>query len=471
MQRNLMLIIFFYLLNSSLKGQDKSSQDSLKIGEINIEGNFITSKKFIFRELIFKINDYVDRKDIEYLRITSINNLTKSTLFNFIEINTVEISPGILIVNVKLTERWFIWPDLYLNQTDRNFSEWWRKKDLSKLEYGIGLKVNNFRGMGESLYFKYHIGSLTRFEFEYKGIHLDKAEHHSLSLHTTFIAQRILPWVIKSDQQVIMKSGRSLLTSTNLDLKYTYRKEYFNFHTIDISYSYYKIADTILRLNPYFFGLNNQRQRYFDLGYVFTRDTRDSHFYPKTGYILIAGIDKKGLGILSDEYNSLDITLQFLDYIKLVDRIYFASGLFYSSTSDKDYVYYSQTGLGYLQFVRGYEYYVANGNKSLLFKCLFNFEILPEKVLNLKFWPFRKAYQFNRIPLVIYSNVFFDAGYVYDKTGEYKMYSNTLVDKIMYGTGIGIDFLTYYDKILRFDYAFNGFGEHGFFILWKAPIL
>ena len=72
---------------------------------------------------------------------------------------------------------------------------------------------------------------------------------------------------------------------------------------------------------------------------------------------------------------------------------------------------------------------------------------------------------------MIYSNVFFDAGYVYDKTGEYKMYSNTLVDKIMYGTGIGIDFLTYYDKILRFDYAFNGFGEHGFFILWKAPIL
>ena len=120
MQRNLMLIIIFYLLNSSLKGQDKSPQDSLKIGEINIEGNFITSKKFIFRELIFKINDYVVRKDIEYLRQTSINNLTKSTLFNFIEIQTVETSPGILIVNVKLIERWFLWPDLYLNQQARS---------------------------------------------------------------------------------------------------------------------------------------------------------------------------------------------------------------------------------------------------------------------------------------------------------------------------------------------------------------
>ena len=125
-------------------------------------------------------------------------------------------------------------------------------------------------------------------------------------------------------------------------------------------------------------------------------------------------------------------------------------------------------GLGYLQFVRGYEYYVANGNRSLLLKSLFNFKLLPEKVVNLKFWPFRKAYQFNRIPLEIYVNVFFDAGYVYDTTGEYRLYRNTLVDKIMYGTGIGIDFLTYYDKILRLDYAFNGFGQHGLFILWKA---
>jgi len=471
MQRNLMLIIIFYLLNSSLKGQDKSPQDSLKIGEINIEGNFITSKKFIFRELIFKINDYVVRKDIEYLRQTSINNLTKSTLFNFIEIQTVETSPGILIVNVKLIERWFLWPDLYLNQTDRNFSEWWRTKDLHKLEYGVGFKVNNFRGTGESLYFKYHIGSLTRYEFEYKGIHLDKAEHHSLSLHTTFIDQRILPWIIESNRQVIMKSGRSLLSNTVLDLKYTYRKEYFNFHTLEISYSYIKIADIILSLNPYFLGFNNQRQRYFDIGYEFTRDTRDSHFYPKTGYLLVAGLDKKGLGILSDEYNSLDVSFQLFAYRKLVNRLYAASGVLYTSTSNKDYVFFSQTGLGYLQFVRGYEYYVANGNKSLLFKSLINFELLPEKVVNIKFWPFRKAYQFNRIPIEIYTNVFFDAGYVYDKTGEYKLYNNTLVDKIMYGTGIGIDFITYYDKILRFDYAFNGFGEHGFFILWKAPIL
>jgi hypothetical protein len=66
--------------------------------------------------------------------------------------------------------------------------------------------------------------------------------------------------------------------------------------------------------------------------------------------------------------------------------------------------------------------------------------------------------------------VFFDAGYVNDKFQQYRVYNNTLVDKMMYSTGAGIDFITYYDKVLRFDYSFNGVGDRGLFIHWKAAI-
>ena len=85
MYRNLILIIVSYSLPYSLRGQEVFSSDSLKVQEINIEGNSITSKKFIYRELVFKITKYVNRNDIEYIKETSINNLTKSTLFNFID--------------------------------------------------------------------------------------------------------------------------------------------------------------------------------------------------------------------------------------------------------------------------------------------------------------------------------------------------------------------------------------------------
>jgi outer membrane protein assembly factor BamA len=470
MQKNLFLIITFYLFHPSLNGQEGILSDSLKVQQINIEGNHITSKKVIYRELVFKINSIVARKDIESIKETSINNLTKTSLFNFIDVFTTEIISGVLTVEVKLTERWFIWPTGYLNQTDRNFNEWWRHKDLNELEYGIGVKVNNFRGMGETLEMKYHIGSINRYDFEYDGIHLDKSEHHYLSLHSAYIALGNVPWAIESNQQVILKSGSKLLNSGVVEIKYTYRREYFNFHTISIGFSDNRAADTILKLNPYFFGFNNQRQRYFELGYEFSRDTRDSHFYPKTGYLIVAGITKKGLGILPSEYNSIDISMSLFEYRKLINRVYIASGFMFTSTSNNDKVFYSQVGLGYLQYLRGYEYYVVNGDKTLLFKTLLNYELLPKKVLNLKFWPFRKAYQFNKIPIEIYTNLFFDAGYVYDKTDVYRQYNNTLVNKLISSAGAGVDFITYYDKILRFDYAFTSIGGHGLFIHWKAAI-
>jgi hypothetical protein len=45
-----------------------------------------------------------------------------------------------------------------------------------------------------------------------------------------------------------------------------------------------------------------------------------------------------------------------------------------------------------------------------------------------------------------------------------------LDNKFIFGTGIGIDFVTYYDKVLRLEYGVNDMGETGFFIHFVAPI-
>jgi outer membrane protein assembly factor BamA len=470
MLRKLFLIIIFCSLKFVLNGQELTSSDTLLVSEINIEGNFVSSKKVILRELTLKPGMYVGRDKISYYRQTSINNLNKTSLFNFIEISIGEVQSGILTVTVKLTERWFIWPSVYLNHTDTNFSEWWRTKDLDKLEYGFGLKVNNFRGMGESVRLDFRFGNFKKYYLEYSGIHLDKAERHFLSVKAFHAEQKVLPWIILNNSYKSLETRYSLLFSTSTSLKYTYRKAYFNSHSLTLGYFNYEIADTILNLNPYFFGLNNQSQEYFSFGYEFTRDTRDSHFYPKTGYLISAGINKVGLGILDNEYNRTEVAVKLFGYTKFLKRFYGASGFIYSSYANLNQIFFDQTGLGALQFVRGYEYYVVNGDQALLFKSLLKYELLPMKVINLKIWPIRKVYQLNRIPLEIYTNVFFDAGYVKDKFAEYNLYNNTLVNKFMYSSGIGIDFVTYYDKILRFDYSFNALGESGLFIHWKAAI-
>jgi outer membrane protein assembly factor BamA len=463
-------IILLLCLTISIKGQKSKPTDSLTIGEILINGNYITSKKVIFRELDFRLNNIVIREEVEYRKQTSINNLTKTSLFNFVEIDIEEYQPNGLRITVNLTERWFIWPSLYLNQTDRNFSEWWRTKDLSKLEYGLGFKINNFRGLGETLILNYHIGNFTKYELDYRGIYIDKAKRHSLSVLASYSAQNVLTWNIESNKEEIIKESHRLLKSYEFSLTYRYRKGYFTTHSVQLGYSDFKTADTIFSMNPYFFGFNKHSQRYFNMKYEFSRDTRDSRIYPKTGYLVAAAVNKRGLGILPDEYNSVDIYLQFYSYWKLQKRFYIASGIWYSSNMTDDYAFYSQTGLGYLQFVRGYEYYAINGNNALLFKSLAKYELLPRKVINLNIWPVRKLHQFNKVPIEVYVNIFFDAGYVSDKFDINRIYENTLVNKMMFSAGAGIDLITYYDKVLRFDYSFNALGERGLFIHWKAAI-
>lgn len=470
MHQKIYLLLLLLCLFFSAEGQDSTLSDSVTIREIIIKGNYVTNKKVIFRELDFKINDILLRDVVESKKQISINNLTKTSLFNFVEIDLEENQVNSLSVIVILTERWYIWPYLYLNQTDNNFSEWWRTKDLEKLEYGVGLKINNFRGTGETLILNYHLGNFTKYELNYNGIYIDQAKRHSLSFHVAYEEQKVLPWNIELNKQVDLKSGQELQKSTDISIKYSFRKGYFNTHSIEFGFTDFKIADTIFSLNPYYLGLNNHGQRYFHLRYEFRSDTRDSWIYPKTGYLFSASINKKGMGILGDEYNSVDMNLQFYTYWKLMKRFYTAAGIWCSSNVTDSYVFSSETGLGYLQNVRGYEFYTINGSNALLFKSLAKYELLPMKILNLNIWPVRKLHQFNRIPIEVYANLFFDAGYVSDKFDNYKNYGNTLVNKMMYSTGAGIDFVTYYDKVLRFDYSINAMGESGLFIHWKAAI-
>jgi len=58
-------------------------------------------------------------------------------------------------------------------------------------------------------------------------------------------------------------------------------------------------------------------------------------------------------------------------------------------------------------------------------------------------------------------------GYAYNKVSDP---NNALSNQILWGTGVGIDFVTYYDVVIRFEYTLNKQKDHGFFINLVAPI-
>jgi hypothetical protein len=75
--------------------------------------------------------------------------------------------------------------------------------------------------------------------------------------------------------------------------------------------------------------------------------------------------------------------------------------------------------------------------------------------------PFR---QFQYIPFAIYLKAYADFGYV--KNYPYYISNNLnrmLSDKLIFGTGFGVDLVSSYDVVLRFEYSFNAEGDRGFF--------
>nr|MBK9650873.1 hypothetical protein [Bacteroidota bacterium] len=80
---------------------------------------------------------------------------------------------------------------------------------------------------------------------------------------------------------------------------------------------------------------------------------------------------------------------------------------------------------------------------------------------------FIRTEKFNTIPIAIYINMFADAGYARSK---YNNENNTLNNNILSGYGVGIDVVSYYNLVWRFEYAFTNIGKHGFFVHFSSPI-
>ena len=62
--------------------------------------------------------------------------------------------------------------------------------------------------------------------------------------------------------------------------------------------------------------------------------------------------------------------------------------------------------------------------------------------------------------------VFVDFGYMYSKSELVYSQNNTL----LYGYGIGVDFVSYYDIVFRVEYSFNKQNEQNLFFHFNKAI-
>jgi len=453
------------LANSELP--DTAIQTYL-ISNIQIEGNQKTKERIIIRELIFKIGDEFEMGKLERAIEESKTNLLKQPLFNYVTIEKHLIDFNRVLVKIIVEERWFIWPQLHIYNNDRNFNSWWQTKDLGRLDYRLYVKQYNVLGLNHVLRVGLSYGYTRELSIYYKNISLDKNQHHFLGLGANYFQQKSTFFRnIDNKQESFTVTENDAIKGQMAQIEYTYRPRHKSKHRLIASYKNIEIADSIFVLNRNFLANNQTINSYFEIGYQYNFDRRDSRGYPLYGNWLSFDIVKTGIGInIKQPINLFHIRTNAKQFYNVFGRIYGAHSLTLKKSLENDQPYYFKRGLGYGDFLRGFEYYVIEGEDYYLSRNTFKFELLPKRISNLKFIPIKK---FKKIHYAVYLTTYFDFGLAHEKNEEIRL-NNNLSNKLLYSSGIGLDIATYYDRVFRFEYSLNSLGETGFFIHFKVSI-
>ncbi len=440
--------------------------DSISIDRIFIIGNKRTKERIIRRELDFTDGDRIATENLKVRIKKNEEKLTNTSLFQSVKISLVEISNDRVDVIIRLLERWYIFPIPVLELADRNFKDWWvnQNHDFSRIEWGLKLYLYNMRGRNETLRLQGQLGFTKRFKISYEFPYIDKKQRFGLGFMFDYKQNKNTYYTTENNVLVFLDSDHWLREQYIGDVSATYRKGFYSLHKFGTAFYNTEVNDTIVELNPNYFGEGDKtQQRFLSLYYSFVNDKRDIAAYPLHGSYFVGSISKNGLGIW-DDINNIQLSALYYKYIGLGKHFYLTGSIGgqYLTPTDQPFNVYNRMGIGRFT-MRGYELYVIEGplfvqNQWTFRKLLFKLERNLGSAV-----PIRQLSQFH---LALYAKAYFDLGYI-------EAYPNNelnarLTDQLLYSGGPGLDLVTIYDLVLRFEYSFNKQGESGFVFGFRA---
>lgn len=429
------------------------------IENVIITGNTRTRTYIVERELTFRIGDTLPAYVLESAIERSRQNLMNTALFNFADIKYFRTSGDAVIIVIDLTERWYLWPAPVFEIADRNFNEWWVRRDLARTNYGLLLRQENLTGRDDILQLQAISGYTRRLGFSYQIPYINRKLSTGLTIGFYRTKQRETVYnTFANKLQFFNDPDVFVRYEFNAYVRLTKRKGLYHFYNTTIDYRKTEVADTVIRLNPLYFADAFPLQQHIALGWSYRYDRRDYQPYALRGHLFELEVVKTGLGLLRHEPNLMHISSGFRLYQPLKKRWFASLALKGRITQRTNAPFFNQRALGYGgDYIRGYDLYVMNGQDYTLFRSALKFNLLPTKVFML---PGINTNRFKKVPLTAYLTAFWDAGYVSDPVFSQR---NFLGNRWQYGYGISADIVTYYDIVLRFEYAFNRVGDQGFF--------
>lgn len=443
---------------------------TIEINTIRIQGNQKTRDRIILRELLFAPG-YVVPDSIFADQLERSHQLVMNTgLFNEATFTVQEQSGNKVDINIMVVEAWYIYPVPVFELIDRNFNVWWveQNRSLDRINFGIEFAHLNFTGQKDKLKLTAKSGYTQSYSLKYSLPFIDRAQTLGILTEVGYSRNRELNYNSVNNKQLFYKDqdGRFILQRFQAEAGLVYRPGHHLTHSLRLRYQQNQIDTYIAEeLNPDYFLAGKKLQRAFFLYYHFIYDFRDVRSYPLSGNLLTMEVRKEGLGFFEDR-NALTVNLLYDHYWPLSDA--WSTGVNFNSKlslirTQQPFNEYRALGFG-RNTLYGYEYYVVNGMDMLLTKAFLRWRVTQGE---LKFGKIIPIKAFRKMPVKVYLNLNQGLGVVND---PYTRSINPFSNRLLWGGGLGLDVVLYYDKVLRIQYSYNHLLEHGLFLHFNANI-
>ena len=435
------------------------------INAIEIEGNKKTKDRVILREMDFKVGDTIVFETLKERLELNKNYIMNTNLFVFmdININRWQYDNNRIDLLLKVKESWYIYPFPVFELADRNFNVWWDEQGRSfrRVNYGIRFVHLNTTGNKDPLKLQVHGGYTQKFELVYNFPNLNKSQTFGVIGEFFYARNREIAYKTVDDKLLFeRREDEYPLQRFRTGASIFYRPKIRSTFYGKLEYQRNTITDYVkTELNPNYFFNNKNVQELFYLRLEYAYENRNIKAYPDKGNFMSVVFEKEGLGIFNDR-DGMYLTGTFGQYFSFGQR-WSTETIFKSKIAllRQEQPYNNYWALGYLDdVISGYEYYVIDGLDYAFVKTALRFELFNKRVNFGKMMPISA---FRDMPMRVYLVLNNDVGYV--NSTQFNEF-NTLGNQALWGGGIAVNFVVFYNKVIRWEYSVNHLGEKGLYL-------
>ncbi|MBM3414020.1 MAG: hypothetical protein FJY16_03665 [Bacteroidetes bacterium] len=428
------------------------------IATIIVSGNKKTRSNIVLREVPFKSGMSFSLSQLIDLFKQGEQQIMNTALFHSACIYASKFEGNCLEITVEVIERWYLFPFPFFDLVDRNINQWLidQHASLQRVNYGLKLLHNNTTGHNDKLRLWLINGYTKELSISYEKPYFDREMQWGFRLVARTGKGHEINYNTIADKQVFLRTPGFVRSFTSLGGELTYRKKLFTRHNFGLFYFREKVADTVLRANPYYFQAPGRINQFPELYYQFIYAKMDYIPYPRKGLATHVRFSKLGI---TPAFNLWQLHWQTKKVWPLGLKNILTLESYAGIKLPFSQPYVNRRFLGYNEiFMNGFEYNVVDGVAGGYVRSSIARELFCVNIPLPGF--FRKRASITTVPFRIFGKLYSNAGYVYSPDPGF----NFLQNKFLHAAGLGIDILSLYDLTIRIEYSFNNFGKNGLFL-------